>query len=172
MTSKQDRQGVRTAADLEQKYHFGRMFQKLEEGIKAVAAKATEDLAKLKAYADGKFLEKNGVIPISGGGTGGKTVAEAQSALHVTQDFLFSQLTAAGNKSLSTITSYPTKAGVYRVGNASAVTDATLPGSWGNLIIFDTGYVVHIFINSSGMWFQRTDNTFVPKTTWNKVTTS
>ena len=255
MIAKQDRQGVRTAADLERKYNFGRVFQKLEEGIKAVAAKATADLAKLKAYADGKFLGRmrlltseddcnnikddgvywystasvpknapfanaaiievygadnktsqkiqratrygvggysatralysgswcewhhyaltaNGVIPISGGGTGGKTVAEAQEALHVTQDFLFSQLNSEGNKSVGTITSYPTKAGVYRVGNASAVTDATLPGSWGNLIIFDTGYVVHIFINSSGMWFQRTENTFVPKTTWNKVTTS
>lgn len=117
-------------------------------------------------------LTTNGVIPISGGGTGGKTVAEAQAALHVTQDFLFSQLNSEGNKSVGTITSYPTKAGVYRVGNASAVTDATLPGSWGSLIIFATGYVVHIFINSSGMWFQRTENTFVPKTTWNKVTTS
>lgn len=117
-------------------------------------------------------LTTNGVIPVSMGGTGGKTVAEAQAALHVTQDFLFSQLNSEGNKSVRTITSYPTKAGVYRVGNASAVTDATLPGSWGNLIIFDTGYVVHIFINSSGMWFQRTENTFVPKTTWNKVTTS
>lgn len=52
MTSKQDRQGVRTAADLEQKYHFGRMFQKLEESIQAVATGATEGIAQLKGHVD------------------------------------------------------------------------------------------------------------------------
>ena len=253
MTSKQDRQGVRTAADLEQKYHFGRMFQKLEEGIKAVAAKTTEDLAKLKTYADGKFLGRmrlltseddcnnikedgvywystasvpknapfanaaiievygadnntsqkiqrvtrygaggysatralygnnwcewyhyafttNGVIPVSMGGTGGKTVAEAQSALHVTQDYLFSQLNSAGDKSLSGIDVYPTRPGVFRVTTGSAALG--IPGNYGCLVIFNGGgYYMNLYVNSDGFWVARTTSATAPSA-WKKMATA
>lgn len=249
MTSKQDRQGVRTAADLEQKYHFGRMFQKLEEGIKAVAAKATEDLAKLKAYADGKFLGRmrlltaeddcnnikddgvywystasvpknapfanaaiievygadnntsqkiqrgtrygaggysatralydnnwcewyhyalttNGVIPISMGGTGGTSVATAQASLHVTQDYLFSQLDSSGNTTVSGIDAYPTRPGVFRVTNNAAAIG--VPGNYGCLTIFNGGgYYMHLYVNADGFWTARTTSMTAP--TWKKM---
>jgi hypothetical protein len=249
LTSKQDRQGVRTAADLEQKYHFGKVFQKLEEGIKAVAAKTTEDLAKLKTYADGKFLGRmrlltsaddcnnikddgvywystasvpknapfanaaimevygadnktsqkiqratrygaggysatralydnnwcewyhyalttNGVIPISMGGTGGTSVATAQASLHVTQDYLFSQLDSSGNTTVSGIDAYPTRPGVFRVTNNAAAIG--VPGNYGCLTIFNGGgYYMHLYVNADGFWTARTTSMTAP--TWKKM---
>jgi hypothetical protein len=123
-----------------------------------------------KAYVDGKFLEKNGVIPISGGGTGGKTVAEAQATLHVTQDYLFSQMDSAGNKSLDGIDAYPTSPGVFRVTTNS--TAVGVPGNYGCLVIFNGGsYYMHLYVNASGFWTARTTSMTVP-TAWNKMATT
>lgn len=225
------------------------MFQKLEEGIKAVAAKATADLAKLKAYADGKFLgimrlltseddcnnikedgvywystasvPKNapfanaaiievygagnntsqkiqrgtrygaggysatralfsgnwsewyhytlttdGIVPVSGGGTGGKTIAEAQAALHLTQNYLYSQLDSSGNTSLSGIDAYPTRPGVFRItGNG---TDFGMPTNYGCLVIFNGGsYYMHLYVNSQGFWVANTNSMTAP--TWKRM---
>lgn len=228
------------------------MFQKLEEGIKAVAAKTTEDLAKLKTYADGKFLGRmrlltsaddcdnikddgvywystasvpknapfanaaiievygadnntsqkiqrgtrygaggysatralfsgnwsewyhytlttDGIVPVSGGGTGGKTIAEAQAALHLTQNYLYSQLDSSGNTSLSGIDAYPTRPGVFRItGNG---TDFGMPTNYGCLVIFNGGsYYMHLYVNSQGFWVANTNSMTVPSS-WRKMAT-
>lgn len=78
-----------------------------------------------------------------------------------------SQLDANGNVNLNTITAYPTSPGVYRVGSAG---DMPVPGEWGNLIIFDTGYVTHIFENFYGFWVQQTEDQYaVTLDGWKKL---
>ena len=62
MSAKQDRQGVRTATDLERKYNFGQSFNEIKESIRVVntaasqaestAKKAGEDVIHLKEYVD------------------------------------------------------------------------------------------------------------------------
>lgn len=79
----------------------------------------------------------------------------------------YSQLDANGNVNLNTITAYPTSPGVYRVGSAG---DMPVPGEWGNLIIFDTGYVTHIFENFDGIWVQQTEDQYaVTLDGWKKL---
>ena len=110
-------------------------------------------------------LTTNGVIPVSMGGTGGTTIAEAQSALHVTQGYMYSQL-SSGNLSNSGIDAYPTRAGVFRVTTGSA--NMGIPGNYGCLVIFNGGgYYMHLYVNSSGFWVARTDGLTAP--TWKKM---
>ena len=78
-----------------------------------------------------------------------------------------SQLDANGNVTLDTITAYPTSPGVYRVGSAG---DMPVPGKWGNLIIYNSGYVTHIFENGDGFWVQRTGSiSGVTKDNWRRL---
>jgi phage minor structural protein len=121
-----------------------------------------------KEYVDGKIsaLAPNGIIPVANGGTGGTTVATAQAALHVNQDFLFSQLNAAGDKTLDGIDAYPTKPGVYRVTTGSA--SIGIPGDYGCLAIFNGGgYYMHLYVNADGFWTARTTSMTAP--TWKKM---
>lgn len=58
--SKQDRQGVRTAADLERKYDFGQVFGEGEGSYAKIADqlnRVNQTLAQFTAYANGKFEE-------------------------------------------------------------------------------------------------------------------
>jgi hypothetical protein len=111
-------------------------------------------------------LTTNGVIPVANGGTGGTTVATAQAALQVNQDFLFSQLNSEGNKSTSGINAYPTKPGVYRVTTGSA--NFGVPGNYGCLVIFaGGGYYMHLYVNADGFWTARTTSMTAP--TWKKM---
>lgn len=58
--SKQDRQGVRTAADLERKYDFGQVFGEGENSYGKLAEqlnRVNQTLAQFTAYANGKFEE-------------------------------------------------------------------------------------------------------------------
>lgn len=114
-------------------------------------------------------LTTDGIIPISMGGTGGATVAEAQAALHVTQDYLFSQLNDGGNKILDGIDSYPTRPGVFRVTTGSA--NIGIPGNYGCLTIFNGGgYYMHLYVNADGFWAGRTEGLKAP--TWKKMATA
>lgn len=111
-------------------------------------------------------LTTNGVIPISMGGTGGTSVATAQAALHVNQDYLFSQLNSEGDKSLSGIKAYPTKPGVYRVTTGSA--NFGVPGDYGCLVVFaGGGYYMHLYVNADAFWTARTTSMTAP--TWKKM---
>lgn len=237
MIAKQDRQGVRTAADLERKYNLGQLIKKVLRLEEYVDGKAfgrmrlltseddcdnikddgvywysTASVPKNAPFANAAIIEvygadndssqkiqrgtrygaggysatralysgswcewhhyaltANGVIPISGGGTGGKTVAEAQEALHVTQDFLFSQLNSAGDKTSSGINTYPTRPGVFRVTTGSA--NFGVPGNYGCLVIFaGGGYYMHLYANADGFWVARTTSMAAP--TWKKMATA
>jgi hypothetical protein len=129
----------------------------------------------IRALYDGSWSEwhqyaltTNGVIPVSMGGTGGKTVAEAQSALHVTQDYMYSQLNA-GDLDVNGINSYPTRPGVFRVTTNSA--NMGIPGNYGCLVIFNGGgYYMHLYANADGFWVARTTSMAAP--TWKKMATA
>lgn len=62
-TSKQDRQGARTAADIERKYSFGKTFAEvmgIAEGAQKVAEEAKKTVAELDQEAVFKLLTNNG----------------------------------------------------------------------------------------------------------------
>jgi hypothetical protein len=83
------------------------------------------------------------------------------------QQTLFSQMNNNGGTSLDLISSYPTSAGVYRVGGNG--TSIGAPASWGSLLIFNAGsYIFHMFTNGDNMWYARTDNTFTVSK-WNQL---
>lgn len=85
------------------------------------------------------------------------------------QDFLFSQLNSAGNKSTSGINAYPTSPGVYRVTTGSA--NMGIPGNYGCLVIFaGGGYYMHLYVNADGFWTARTTSMTAP--TWKKMATA
>lgn len=131
-------------------------------GYSAIRALYDDSWSEWYQYA----LTTNGVIPVSMGGTGGTSVATAQAALHVNQDYLFSQLDSAGNKSLYGIDAYPTSPGVFRVTTNS--TAFGVPGNYGCLVIFNGGgYYMHLYVNSDGFWTARTDGLKAP--TWKKM---
>ena len=83
------------------------------------------------------------------------------------QQTLFSQMNNNGGTSLDLISSYPTSAGIYRVGGNG--TSIGAPASWGTLVIFNGGgYIFHMFTNGANMWYARTENTFTVSK-WNQL---
>lgn len=87
-------------------------------------------------------------------------------ALEALKNLAYSQTDANGKTTAALISSYPTAPGVYRVGSGSSL---GIPGDWGTLIIFNSGgFIAHVFVNGSGMWFSRTDGTYTV-TAWNRV---
>ena len=111
-------------------------------------------------------------VPISRGGTGATDAGTALNNLGAVDKkdlgkLAYKQLDANGNATKETITAYPTAPGVYRVGPVGVM---PLPGGWGNLIIFETGYITHIFENGDGFWVQRTEETYtVTQDGWRRL---
>ena len=111
-------------------------------------------------------------VPISRGGTGATDAGTALNNLGAVDKkdlgkLAYKQLDANGNVTTEIITAYPTAPGVYRVGPGEGM---QLPGSWGNLIIFGTGYMTHIFENGDGFWVQRTVDTYtVTQDGWRRM---
>jgi hypothetical protein len=103
---------------------------------------------------------------VANGGTGGTTVATAQTGLQLTKDFIYSQTNSAGNKSVDGINAYPTGPGVYRVTTGSE--NMGIPGNYGCLVIFaGGGYYMHLYVNADGFWTARTTSMTAP--TWKKM---
>ena len=64
MSAKQDRQGVRTAKDLEQKYNFGQSFSEVQKSIK-VATNTAEQAEKVARKAESEILQLSDSISMT-----------------------------------------------------------------------------------------------------------
>jgi hypothetical protein len=64
MSAKQDRQGVRTAKDLEQKYNFGQSFSEVQKSIK-VATNTAEQAEKVARNAQTEILQLSNSISLT-----------------------------------------------------------------------------------------------------------
>lgn len=127
--------------------------QKIQRGTRYGAG----GFSSMRALYGGNWSEwyqyavsTDGILDIASGGTGGATAAAAQAALLLTKPYMYAQTGADGAGSTSTIKSYPTAPGVYRVGSKSI---AGLPGDntgYGCLLLFNAGtYVLHLYVDNS-----------------------
>lgn len=97
-------------------------------------------MSALWSYIKGKIgLDSNGILPVSKGGTGASTAAAAVQNLFDTE---------------SSVTSYPTKPGIYRTTGTNIFSNLKAPhGNYGMLIIFKAGYGLHIYVDESGRFY-------------------
>ena len=114
--------------------------------------------ADASAYKDLNLTYANNMaVPISNGGTGATSAAAAVQNLF---------------SSSSTITSYPTKPGIYRTTGTKVCTNSlsTLTG-YGVLVIFQAVYGMHFYLDSNGtLIYGYSGDTFGQPSTWNRVT--
>ena len=108
-----------------------------------------------------------GILPITKGGTGVDDWRDVQNRVYKTTN-------ANGETDLTTISAYPTRPGLYRVGVPTGITG--LPSDYagyGPLIIWTAGdYTLHLCADSNNMlYFTRTNGMTTP-TTWRKVTSA
>ena len=110
-------------------------------------------MSALWSYIKGKIgLDSNGILPVSKGGTGASTAAEAVQNLFSTE---------------SSVTSYPTKPGIYRTTGTKIFQNMTPRSNYGVLIIFKAVYGVHIYIDgNSNMYYGYSGDTFKEPSTW------
>lgn len=110
-------------------------------------------MSALWSYIKGKIgLDSNGILPASKGGTGASTAAAAVQNLF-----------ASG----SSVTSYPTKPGIYRTTGTNIFKNMTPYGSYGVLIIFKVTYAAHFYVDSYGnLYYGYSGSTFAEPSKW------
>lgn len=86
------------------------------------------------------------------------------------QSKIFHQRSDNGSESTSTISTYPTSPGVYRVGNPNNISGLpTDTNGYGCLLIFDCGgYILHIFVDASNNFYYNQTSSYTP-TKWYKL---
>ena len=86
------------------------------------------------------------------------------------QKSVFQQLNNNGDRTVSTLTEYPSSIGVFRVGTPVAGLPNGITG-YGTLLIFDAGtYFMHLYIDYNGsLYYARTVDTY-EVTKWMQLT--
>lgn len=110
-------------------------------------------MSALWSYIKGKIgLDSNGILPVSKGGTGASTAAAAVQNLF-----------ASG----SSVTSYPTKPGIYRTTGTNIFQHMTPYSSYGVLVIFKVTYAAHFYVDSYGnLYYGYSGGTFAEPSKW------
>ena len=115
----------------------------------------------------GKYAEEDDLLDIAWNARvrkdltvdGGMAVAGLLRTNLETKARLYSQTDDAGEKTAATITAYPTKAGVYRVGAQVAGLPSGGTG-YGVLVIWDGGsYAFHLYRDNSGTIYSAKNST-------------
>ena len=188
MSLKQDRQGVRTATDLERKYNFNKNFEhilKVAENAQAAANEAKKNVTELDqnltSYVDGKvdgvykdieatdsaMREYVDASDATNKAYVDNSIATANTYAVAKAKNAFYQTDANGNVSLSGISAYPTTAGVYRVISKVAGLPDDING-YGTLAIFNAGsYILNLYLDANGLlYYARTADGVAVPTSW------
>ena len=110
-------------------------------------------MSALWSYIKGKIgLDSNGILPVSKGGTGASTAAEAVQNLF-----------ASG----SSVASYPTNPGIFRTTGTNIFQNMTPYSNYGVLVIFKVTYAAHFYVDSYGnLYYGYSGGSFAEPSKW------